>query len=124
MRTIKIMGYGIFALWFFGAAIMMCVYEIERKHECIDTEGWVKGLIWCESDVISNSDTANRQLTFFIKGLNWPIKLFSNSENGEAEHDSSSKNLVSSLEEFNNSGVAVAYRCYTVALRASLHEDS
>ncbi|SFQ02244.1 Sel1 repeat-containing protein [Nitrosomonas cryotolerans] len=101
MRTIKIMGYGIFTFWFFGAAIMMCVYEIERKHECIDREGWVKGLFWCESDVISNSDMASRQLIFFIKGLSWPIELFSNNDNEEGDYEIAFKTLESSANEGN-----------------------
>lgn len=126
MKTIKIMCYGVFALWFCGAIAMIPVYEIERKYECIDQEGWFKGLFWCESDLVSRNDLGKRQLVYFIEGLSWPIKLFSNNTD-EKKNNSSGDSFalsVEELEEFYSSSTGTIYKCYIAAMRGSLHEEA
>ncbi|CAE6508541.1 conserved hypothetical protein [Nitrosomonas nitrosa] len=126
MKIIKILWYGMFALWFCGAFLMMCVYEIERKYECIDQEGWLKGIFWCESDLVSRNDLGKRQLVYFIEGLSWPIKLFSNNA-GEKKNNSSGDSFALSLEEleeFYSSSTGTIYKCYIAAMRGGLNEEA
>jgi len=77
MKTIQMIGIIIFSIWFFGAGMMLGVYEVERKNECIDKEGLLKGLFWCKTDPISNSEITAHIIASFIKGLAWPNQFFS-----------------------------------------------
>ncbi len=66
---------------------MTAVYEYERRSNCLQTEGTLEGLRWCESDLYSREELgylyySKEELGFlykdlFILGLGWPLHLIS-----------------------------------------------
>lgn len=80
---------------------MTGVYEYDRRSECIQREGVLKGLLWCETDYKSNEERSFGVIALFIKGLGWPLNLISSSEStSEPESaDERLKKLVSIFKE-------------------------
>jgi hypothetical protein len=78
MTAIKGILVFIFSIWFIGAAGMTVYYKLDEKRMCIENEGLIKGVFWCEQTIKTKFDIASEHSSHFIKGLKWPIILFSN----------------------------------------------
>ena len=60
---------------------MTAVYEYERRSVCIQTEGSLEGLGWCELGLYSREDLGFSYKDIFILGLSWPSHLISSEHN-------------------------------------------
>jgi hypothetical protein len=69
-------------IWLVGAAVMASIYEKERELVCLQTEGTLEGLQWCESDIFLREDLGFGYKDLFVLGLSWPSHLIS------SDHDS------------------------------------
>ena len=56
-------------IWFSGAMIASIFYFYQDRVQCVDRDGWFKGLFWC--------DASTGELGLFIKSLTWPFLIFS-----------------------------------------------
>lgn len=65
-------------LWLAGGVCAGFYYNYEQKRACIQSEGWLKGWLWCSTE-IQSTFTNN-----FLRGLLWPFKL-AMSRSGEAQ---------------------------------------
>lgn len=63
-------------VWLAGAFGMSIYYDIQRKANCIEQEGFVKGWLWCETDPVSRMELSSNRIELFIRGLGWPVKMF------------------------------------------------
>lgn len=80
-KILKILGLLVGLVWFVGAVAMTFVYEYDRRFECVQNEGWLKGLLWCETDYKSKEQLAVNHMGLFIKGLGWPLHFISSTDN-------------------------------------------
>jgi hypothetical protein len=71
------------AIWFLGAAGTSIYYKVDEKFDCIQNEGFFKGLLWCDESIKNKFDIANDQTSLFIRGLKWPLILFSKREEND-----------------------------------------
>jgi hypothetical protein len=62
---------------------MTAVYEYERRSNCLQTEGTLEGLRWCESDIYPREFRFSYK-ELFILGLSWPLHLISSENNSFA----------------------------------------
>jgi len=53
----------------------MLSHEYERKSECIEIEGFLKGFFWCETDDRSRFSDVGILLNI-VRGLSWPYDVF------------------------------------------------
>lgn len=60
---------------------MACVYEYERRSECIQNEGLLKGLLWYETDAYSREEFSYNYMELVIKELRWPLQLIPSENN-------------------------------------------
>ncbi len=66
-----------FGIWLIGAVFVMLGMEYDRKSECIEKEGFLKGYFWCETD--DNSIFWGwRVFLQIIEGLSWPYDIIDN----------------------------------------------
>ena len=63
-------------IWIFGAVIMTLVYEFKRKQDCVENEGWIKGIVLCETNPMNRIEQSNIHFSYMIKGLSWPMYFF------------------------------------------------
>lgn len=64
-------------VWIGGALVSELVTRTERRADCVDREGWFKGLFWCSEDPSTPISQANDDVGLFFKSLLWPVKLIS-----------------------------------------------
>lgn len=70
----KIFSIIILSLWLGGTAIMGIFYAVSDRAECINKEGFVKGLLWCESQAKTRIGVSNSHISNLIKGALWPAQ--------------------------------------------------
>lgn len=115
MSALKMVAGVILLVWFAGAFIAGIYHNIVDKHECIQNEGWVKGLLWC-SNHPQSAFVGN-----MLRGVIWPIALIT-SPGTTAAPDSHSPRMT--REEFGKSRTATAYVCWGIAMSTDRHEHS
>ncbi len=71
-----IMGV-LFFVWMTGAMIIATVIDIKAKKECIDNQGIFSGFFFCEYDWQRSRSDPSWDM---IRQLDWPIRLFSGSD--------------------------------------------
>ena len=64
---------------------MMGVYEYDRRSECIQNEGLLKGLLWCKTDYKSREELGVGHAVLVTKAMGWPLYFFRSSENFNEE---------------------------------------
>lgn len=114
MKLAKAVAIALVAIWILGANASILISELDRKHDCVEKEGYLKGLLWCETDATSSLALSIR----VFKGLLWPIELLSTESRDDPQpenHKTSSNTLTE--QEFNSSHLGMAYVCYTLAFR-------
>lgn len=62
-------------VWMVGGVGMSIYYEIERKWDCIEQEGFLKGWLWCSSDSITPIGLSLQRTWQMVKGFAWPLAL-------------------------------------------------
>jgi hypothetical protein len=72
----KTIFYSIVAIWFTGAGVMTLIYEFDRKADCVKNEGAIKGMLWCDTDATTQFGIGVSHISMFIKGLLWPINIY------------------------------------------------
>jgi len=55
---------------------MTLVYEFKRKQDCVENEGWIKGIALCETNAMNRIEQSNIHFSYMIKGLSWPMYFF------------------------------------------------
>lgn len=63
-------------VWIAGAFVMSIYYDIQRKSNCIEHEGFLKGWLWCKSDPVTRLEFSSNRIEMFVRGLGWPIRIF------------------------------------------------
>lgn len=63
-------------VWIAGASVMSVYYDIQRKSNCIEHEGFLKGWLWCKTDPVTRMEFSSNRMEMFVKGLGWPIRIF------------------------------------------------
>lgn len=88
-------------IWLCGAAVLAFGYEFERRADCVKQEGFLKGLLWCETDPTSHAEVNVSYMSMFIKGLGWPGRFFNRDENTDLllVADANAKDLTQSSAE-------------------------
>lgn len=85
------------SIWLGGAVIMSGYYVFVDRRACVQNEGFVKGLLWCESQPKTKMGESAYALSNFVKGALWPLHLgqyFFNSGNPNRQVEiSSAENL-------------------------------
>lgn len=119
-EKIKIIVGAAFGIWLAGAAITAVISEIERRHDCVKAEGFIKGLLWCKTD---SFDRDGGYMKAVIGGLRWPFLLMEHS-NGTPNAAEKVGQSETSKEEFDKSAIGTMYKCYAVAVRAGLKEEA
>lgn len=64
---LSITGGLLLFVWICGAVPAGICHEFQRKRQCIQTEGWLKGWLWC------STETRNSFPNSMLRGLLWPI---------------------------------------------------
>ena len=73
----------IVVIWFVGAVVMASIYEKERELICLQTEGTLQGIRWCESDIFyKRRSWVSVTRDLFVLGLAWPFEFIT------SDHDS------------------------------------
>ncbi|TFH08326.1 MAG: hypothetical protein E4H07_07875 [Nitrosomonadales bacterium] len=80
-KTIRLIVVLSALIWFVGAAIMIAVYEYERRSECDQYERLLKNLPWCEAYTYPREEFSYSYMELAIKGLRWPLHLISSENN-------------------------------------------
>jgi len=88
----------ILSIWITGAGVMTLIYEYERKVDCVEREGIVKGLIWCDTDATTQLEMGVSHFSMMIKGLGWPFRLFANNEHEKTLAEKSHNEKLSAIE--------------------------
>lgn len=117
---LKIIGWIALGAWLFGAFVLALLAEVERRHDCVQDEGLIKGLLWCKTDTLDRDGGYTKSI---IKGLRWPFLLMGAS-NGKASSEDGSTQTKISREEFEKSAIGSMYKCYAVAVRADLAREA
>lgn len=69
--TFQILGWAVFSIWVLGAGITFVLTEYQRKVDCVRSEGLFKGMLWCKTDAITDTE-----LTWtLLKTLGWPLRF-------------------------------------------------
>lgn len=121
IRKLKAIGVILLTVWFTGGAISFLLDELDRKGECIDEEGVLKGFFFCSTDSLERD---GGWTTGVIKGLGWPF-VFLAADRGKAglsEENGSHDMPQEEVSLFDNSKLGRDYACYTIAKHADLKE--
>lgn len=111
--TKKYFGFLLF-IWLSGALITGLTRNYNDKIECIESEGIIKGWLWCSKEN-RNSFTYN-----MLSGLIWPIKLIKTSNSSELSENYSPK---MTQKEFDRSSIGTVYTCFSIAAHNNNRED-
>jgi len=122
MNKLKIFVTIIAFVWMIGAVISGLGYELERKKSCVENEGWIKGIMWCNTDPKTPLGQSSHIMGNMIKGLGWPFRLLdANKEKNTAAPIIKPNGTISvkelTKEMFDQSRVGVAYVCYLTAIK-------
>lgn len=120
---LKTLGAIILFIWFAGGSISFLLVELDRKRECIDSEGVIKGIFFCSTD---SWERDSGWFSGVIKGLGWPFILLA-ADKGKAglSGENGSQDMPQDeLKLFDNSKLGSAYACYTIAKHAGLKEEA
>ncbi|OUR60434.1 hypothetical protein A9Q74_13395 [Colwellia sp. 39_35_sub15_T18] len=109
MNTIKGLAIGIFAVWILGTGLARIIYAFDDRKECIDKEGWLKGLFWCDETPKTRYGVGAYSTELWIKGLSWPLLLFTETDHEVTKSVSMTKKLVSmaTKEQTNSASCAL-----------------
>lgn len=113
---LKITGWIALGVWLLGAVVLALLAEAERRHDCVQDEGLIKGFFWCKTDTLNRDGGYTKSI---INGLRWPFLLLGEN-NGKAGSEYGSTKTTISREEFEKSAIGSMYKCYAVAVRADL----
>lgn len=61
-------------IWIAGAFLASIYYDVQRTANCIEQEGFVKGL-WCKTDPITRIEFSSNRVELLVKGLSWPVRI-------------------------------------------------
>lgn len=75
----KIIGVIIVSIWMFGTIGMYAFYTFDRRGDCIQNEGWIKGFFWCETDPKSRIEVGIGHTSMMFKSMMWPVTLLEDS---------------------------------------------
>lgn len=123
ISKLKIIGMILLTIWFMGGAISFLFDELDRKGECIDKEGVLKGLFFCSTD---SWERDGGLTTGVIKGLGWPFVFLAadRSKAGLLEEDDSQDMPQEEVSLFDSSKLGRAYACYAIAKHADLKNQA
>lgn len=79
---LSLVGGLLLFVWIAGAIPAVFYHEFQRKAQCIQTEGWLKGWLWC------STDERGFAMSSVIRGFLWPIGLFLVSDTNSAVENS------------------------------------
>lgn len=96
-------------VWIVGASITGLYNNYAQKQQCIQDEGWVKGWLWCSTEM------RNTFLFNMFRGLTWPLELLGASSATDQQITPQSK---ITQEQFDRSHTSTAYICWAIAQRA------
>jgi hypothetical protein len=76
VKFIQTLGVVIVSVWLWGAAGMTFYYEIDRKIDCVENEGFFKGFFWCETTASSRTAFYANHATLIFKAMLWPVTAY------------------------------------------------
>ncbi|MBW8186057.1 hypothetical protein [Shewanella nanhaiensis] len=76
VKFIQTLGVVIVSVWLWGTAGMTIYYEIDRKIDCVENEGFFKGFFWCETTTLSRTAFYANHTTLFFKAMLWPVTAY------------------------------------------------
>ena len=69
----KTIGVVVLSIWLGGALILSGFYVLSDRKECINDEGIIKGILWCENQPKTQMGQSTYIFSNFIRGALWPI---------------------------------------------------
>lgn len=75
----------VIVVWIAGAFIVSIYYDIQRKANCIEQEGFLKGWLWCKTDPVTRMEFSGNRIELFVRGLGWPIRIFQENPEQQGE---------------------------------------
>lgn len=83
----RILAGLIFSIWIGGAVIMTIFFTLSERVSCINNEGFVKGLLWCESQPRTRMEFSEHHTSNMLKGALWPLHLAQYITDNEASNN-------------------------------------
>jgi hypothetical protein len=123
MKLIKAVIPLLLVIWFFGALVMVVIYKVEEKKNCINQDGIIKGLLFCEASPNNKFNTYTNYLEKLANGLKWPIYILEQTYEEKHNNNEISKANTFTKEDFNKSPLGMLYTCYTIASLSNLKEE-
>ncbi|MBO9470269.1 hypothetical protein J7355_09185 [Endozoicomonas sp. G2_2] len=98
----KATGLVVLWIWLGGALLMAGFYILSDRKACIDNEGIIKGVLWCDSQPKTQLGVSAYWFTTLMKGASWPLKAADTlSSFGDAHlNDDSPDRLSSSIGSY------------------------
>ena len=63
-------------LWTTGAIVTYIYDTGVRKTECVQKEGWFKGILWCESSPKNQYALAATHFSSVMDAAIWPVRIY------------------------------------------------
>ncbi len=76
----------VFGIWLIGGIATYIYDAVDHKATCIDQEGWLKGIFWCDADPRSQTEMSSHHIADLIRAAIWPYRLFANGKGEEISH--------------------------------------
>ncbi len=123
MKSIKAILPLLLVIWFFGALIMVVVYKFEENKNCINHEGIIKGLLFCDANPNNKLNLYTSYLEKLANGLKWPLYILEQINEERINGSEISKINTLTQDEFNKSPLGMLYICYTIASLSDLKKE-
>ncbi len=123
MKLIKTIMPLLLVIWFFGALIMVVVYKFDESTSCINREGIIKGILFCDANQSNKLNLYTSYLEKLANGLKWPIYILEQINEERINVSEISKINTLTQDEFNKSPLGMLYICYTIASLSDLKKE-
>lgn len=112
-KTLKVTVALAFVVWVIGGVLAGLYNNLYEKKQCIENEGWLKGVFWC------STGSASHFAANMVIGFLWPALIF-HTPASEPEVDDGTK----MQEAFIKTSIGTLYTCWGGALNTNREEDA